>query len=338
LSQLGEMPERRRGPDGRVNICGRDFERSMHSLGNMFISHAVTIFGRGRVMSITLQRLNNSDVHDEYERWTDKIGPADPYISKYTIGMHEVLQAHFLLVDFFFEIGEGIGGVGPKNTNLLHSALSRQFTEFGGKSKWNDRINICASLMFGLIKNHPFYDANKRTAFLTSILHLQKIGRTPIISHQEFEDFTVAISEGSLEQYEGYEGEGSCRDDNDVNFIAKFLKKSSRKIDLQRKHITFNDLNAILNKRGLYLSNPNGNRIDLIRRSSQGLEFSQRIARIGFPGWTKEVSDKDIKVVREASRLDARHGYDSQAFFNGLEDPLTLIEKYKEPLERLAFR
>jgi hypothetical protein len=47
---------------------------------------------------------------------------------------------------------------------------------------------------------------------------------------------------------------------------------------------------------------------------------------------------KDISIVREATKLDAKHGYDSQAFFNGLDDPLTLIKKYTDPLERLAFR
>jgi len=68
------------------------------------------------------------------------------------------------------------------------------------------------------------------------------------------------------------------------------------------------------------------------------LAAPKRIAHIGFHGWSKEVSRKDIDIVREASRLDARHGYDSQAFFNGLDDPLTLIKKYREPLARLAFR
>ena len=66
--------------------------------------------------------------------------------------------------------------------------------------------------------------------------------------------------------------------------------------------------------------------------------FLKRIAHIGFHGWSKEVSEKYIDIVREASELDASHGYDSQAFFNGLDDPPTLIRKYKEPLERLAFR
>jgi prophage maintenance system killer protein len=285
--------------------------------------------------------LGNKDVEAEYRRWVDEIGPSDPYVSKVTIGIHEVLQAHFLLVDFFQNIGEGIGGVGPKNLNLLHSALSRQFTQFGGKPKWNDRILVCASLMFGLIKNHPFHDANKRTAFLTSILHLQKIGRTPIISHQEFEDFTVDISDDRLAVYSGYASISAPKGDQDVLFIAQFLKRATRPIDLATKQITYNDLNRIITQRGMFLDNPKGNRIDLMSRvdkDGKSLTTPKRIAHIGFHRWSGQVSRKDIDIVREASNLDARHGYDSQAFFNGLDDPLTLIKKYREPLERLAFR
>ena len=194
--------------------------------------------------------------------------------------------------------------------------------------------------MFGLIKNHPFYDANKRTAFLTAVLHLQKIGRTPIVPQQEFEDFTVDISDDNLPLYDGYDEFANFGTDASVLFIAKYLKKSTRQIDLRTKQITYNELNAILTKRGLFIENPNGNRIDLMRRieNRDGSVEAKRIAHIGFHGWSKEVSRKDIDIVREASKLDARHGYDSQAFFNGLDDPLTLIEKYKEPLERLAFR
>jgi death-on-curing family protein len=283
---------------------------------------------------------HNQDVQLEFNRWMALIGPADPYFSKFTIGLHEAFQAHFLLVDFFFDVGEGIGGIGPKNMNLLHSALSRQFVEFGGKPKWKDRIQICASLMYGLIKNHPFYDANKRTAFLTALLHLQKVGRTPIVSQQEFEDFTVHIAEDNLSSYEGFEEFRNQGADAAVLFIAKHLKRSTRPIDLRTKQITYNELNAILTKRNMYLDNPNGNRIDLMRidDTAHGATHRHRIAKIGFHGWSREVSRRDIEIVREASRLDARHGYDSQAFFNGLDDPLTLIKKYREPLERLAFR
>jgi death-on-curing protein len=281
-------------------------------------------------------------VRAEHERWRQLVGFADPYLERVTIGIHEVLQAHFLLAEFFVAQGEGMGGLGPKDINLLHSALSRQFVQYGGKPKWSNGVDVCATLMFGLIKNHPFHDANKRTAFLTSILHLQKIGRTPTIQDIEYEDFTVAISDDSLSSYDFFGRFDGPSPDREIQAISHFLKRSTRQIDLKNKLITYNELNAILSKRGLGLENPNGNRIDLVRHvdtdGETPLGAPKRIAHIGFHGWSKEVSERDIKVVREASKLDARHGYDSQAFFSGLEDPLTLIKKYKEPLERLAFR
>ena len=53
---------------------------------------------------------HNQIVASEYARWGKSIGAYDPYLTKWTIGLHEVLQAHFLLVDFFHDVGEGIGG------------------------------------------------------------------------------------------------------------------------------------------------------------------------------------------------------------------------------------
>ena len=287
-----------------------------------------------------MAELSAEPVRLEYQRWISLIGRADPYIGPATIGIHEVLEAHFLLADFFWKIGEGIGGIGPKHIDLLHSALSRQFTQYGGTPKLTSGIDVCATLMFGLIKNHPFYDANKRTAFLTSILHLQKIGRTPTVSHVEYEDFTVAVADNNLDKYPFYNRFSGPSPDREIEVMAHFLKRSTRSIDLRSRTITYNVLNTILNARGLRLDNPKGNRIDLVRyRDSDGATISpKRIAHLGFHAWSKQVSQKDLNLVREASRMDARHGYDSQAFFNGLDDPLTLIRKYREPLERLAFR
>ncbi len=193
--------------------------------------------------------IKNNNIRAEYERLTKLIGPGDPYYGKVTIGIHEVMEAHFLLADYFLAVGEGIGGVGPKDLNLLHSALTRQFVEFGGKPKWSNRIDICATLMFGLIKNHPFYDANKRTAFLTSILHLQKIGRTPTISDRQYEDFTVAIADNNLEQYKLDGVVFANESDKDIAIISHFLKRDTRNIELKSKIITYNQLNQILNRR-----------------------------------------------------------------------------------------
>ena len=196
--------------------------------------------------------------------------------------------------------------------------------------------------MFGLIKNHPFHDANKRTAFLSSLLHLQKIGRTPTVSHEAYEDFTVAIADNKLSDYPKYDQIEGPYPDKEIMVIAHFLRRSTRNIDLKAKTVTYNQLSTILSGRGFALEHPKGNRIDLMRHVSDDgetpLGAPKRIAHIGFHGWSKQVSTRDIEIVREATRLDARYGYDSQSFFNGLEDPLTLIKKYKEPLRRLAFR
>ena len=185
--------------------------------------------------------------------------------------------------------------LGPKDADLLHSALNRQFTAFGNKPRWNSRIEVCATLMFGLIKNHPFHDANKRTAFLSSILHLQKIGRTPSVDHQIYEDFTVDIADNQLGKYKYYDRFSHLPSpDREVKTITHFMKRSSREIDLRVKTITYNQLNTILHGNGLRLENPLGNRIDLIRflneRDLSPLAKPHRIAHIGFHGWTREVS------------------------------------------------
>lgn len=77
----------------------------------------------------------DSSLEKEYQRWLKIVGPDDPYATKATIGLHEVLRAHFLILDFFSQDknGEGVGGVGPKDLNLLHSACYRQFVSLGGK-------------------------------------------------------------------------------------------------------------------------------------------------------------------------------------------------------------
>ncbi len=114
-----------------------------------------------------------ADLRTEYERWTRLIGDDDPYLGPWCVGIHDVLRAHFLIIEHFWENeGEGVGGVGPKDLNLLHSALSRQSVGYGGRQKWDERLQVCATLFYGLVLDHAFHDANKRTAFLVALLRI----------------------------------------------------------------------------------------------------------------------------------------------------------------------
>ena len=110
------------------------------------------------------------EIESEFERWMVLV-EEDPYASPTTIGIYDVLKAHFLIIDYFIteRDGEGVGGIGPKDIDRLHSAVYRQFVEFDGHQKWPDPLQKCATLIFGIVKDHPFHDANKRTAFLVAL-------------------------------------------------------------------------------------------------------------------------------------------------------------------------
>lgn len=62
------------------------------------------------------------------------------------------------------QLAEHGGGSGVRDDTLLHSALARaqQLHAYGDPPP--DLADLAASLAFGLARNHPFVDGNKRTA------------------------------------------------------------------------------------------------------------------------------------------------------------------------------
>jgi prophage maintenance system killer protein len=288
----------------------------------------------------------NSQIKIEFERWSAIATNGDTRGSQVGIGIQDVLAAHFLIVDFFMETARGIGGVGPRDINLLHSAVSRQFVSLGMREKWPAPLQKCATLLFGLVKDHPFHDANKRTAFLVTLLFLGRLGRTPTVSHKDFEDFIVDVADNKLGKYARFR-QLSLGDDAEVIFVHDFLKRNTREIDKRPYTVTYSELNQILKDHGFELINPSGNFIDLIRvEYSRGLfrfrsqpkRKETRLAQVGFPGWKRQVGRGALKTVREKAGLTPEHGCDSQVFFRGADSLTALISEYEAPLRRLASR
>lgn len=287
------------------------------------------------------------DIQTEYERCM-KAFPRDPYASPTTIGIHDVIRAHFLIVDYFFteRDGEGVGGVGPKDTDRLHSAVYRQFTEFDGHEKYKDPLEKCATLVFGLVKDHPFHDANKRTAFLVALYFLDRIRRTPAVPQKKFEDFLVALADDKLEKKPRFEKVTRKSDEPIITFIADTLRRYTRPIDKRHYRVTYRELNNILRASDYELCNPHGNFIDVCRieRPRRYIVAGPRkikrvkLGQIGFPGWKSQVSRKDVNKARRLSRLTAERGHDSQSFFKGVDNLESLIDEYKGPLRRLSMR
>ena len=265
---------------------------------------------------------DDPSIEREYRRWRNKLGGAFPSETS-TIDAGETLYAHFLIAQYFADEGRGLGGIGPRDDgHLLHSALSRQFVEFGGIRKWSDDLQIAATTLFGLIKNHPFHDGNKRTALLSVLCLLRKQGRTASANKSKFDDFVVAIAES-----------GGRNDDNDIEKIARDLRRMTRKLSNTRHTITYRQLNRLLQDFGFELRDARGNRIGVVR-----IKDGQEIYRVGFPGLSKQVAQGDLKAVRDACGLTTAEGFDSEVFFGGAETAQNLLREYALPLNKLADR
>lgn len=262
----------------------------------------------------------------------------------------DVLRAHFLIADFFAREGEGIGGFGPKNIGMLLSAVGRQNVGFGKEQKWTNIFEKAATLLYGLVMNHPFYDANKRTAFLSAVHYLYVHGQALTVSEKEFEDITVLVASHGLNKFSRFKKmikDGI--DDPEVRFLAYYLKKNTRKIDKKQYIISYRDLEKILKRYDIILQNPKNSFIDVMRwenvTTRNGI-FSKKITTpeirkvfsLGFPGWSKQVGKGRLAYIRKELSLDSEHGIDSQSFFFGVDDIAGLVSKYQGALRRLASR
>ena len=287
------------------------------------------------------------EIRAEYDRVLSALSEEDETSIQGYLSTADIIRAHFLIANHFYLVGEGLGGIGPRDLNLLRSAVSRQTVSLGGTLKWIDRFDVCATLFFGLIKNHAFYDANKRTAFLSALYFLQRHGWCPSVPEKDFEDFTVEIADNLLGRYARFAKMLKIREsDPEIKFISWYFRNHTRRIDKEYYVITYRELQTILNRYGFTLSNPHGNHIDIVKFRKRRRYFvlgeletvEERVGRIGFPRWTAEVGKGAVKTVREVTGLTHERGVDSAAFFQGLDPIQSLITTYHEPLMNLARR
>jgi death-on-curing protein len=76
------------------------------------------------------------------------------------------LSAEFLRAANMQLVNQFGGLPGPCKDNLLHSALDRPRNLFVYSEKGITIFELAAAYGFGLAKNHPFSDGNKRVAFM----------------------------------------------------------------------------------------------------------------------------------------------------------------------------
>jgi death-on-curing protein len=73
-------------------------------------------------------------------------------------------------------VAETGGSHGVRDLGLLAAAVARPQASFDGSDLYPDAFSKAAALMESLLKNHPFLDGNKRTAFASAGVFLRLNG------------------------------------------------------------------------------------------------------------------------------------------------------------------
>ena len=94
------------------------------------------------------------------------------------------------------------GAFGIRDMGLLDSAIEAAFITFVGISKYPTIKSKAARLAFGLIKNHPFVDGNKRIGILAMISFLETNGIKMICKDEELINIGLGLAGGSVSEDE----------------------------------------------------------------------------------------------------------------------------------------
>jgi death-on-curing protein len=93
-------------------------------------------------------------------------------------------------------LAEHGGTAGIRDEGLLDSALGKPLNLFAyGEPAIYD---LAASYVYGLVKNHPFLDGNKRTGFVTGVLFLALNGYKLFASEADAAIRTLALAAGEM--------------------------------------------------------------------------------------------------------------------------------------------
>lgn len=94
------------------------------------------------------------------------------------------------------QLAEHGGGVGLRDAGLLDSALARPV------NRWNygedDFAMLAAAYAFGIARNHPFVDGNKRTAWVLARLFLAINGQKIAFTAQDAIRMMLSLAAGDL--------------------------------------------------------------------------------------------------------------------------------------------
>ena len=98
------------------------------------------------------------------------------------------------------QLAEHGGGSGVRDDGMLDSALARPQQRHAYGDPPPDLAELAAAVAFGLARNHPFVDGNKRTAAVACEVFIRLNNGSLEASDLELYPVYLALAEGSLDE------------------------------------------------------------------------------------------------------------------------------------------
>lgn len=110
------------------------------------------------------------------------------------------IQRDVILAIHEAQLAEHSGGIGVRDIALLDSALARpeQLAAYGQP----DTADLAGAYGWGIARNHPFLDGNKRTAFVAVELFLELNGYELVADDADCVLTMLAVAAGDITEAE----------------------------------------------------------------------------------------------------------------------------------------
>lgn len=247
---------------------------------------------------------------------------------------------------------------GVKNLGMLESAVGRQSSGFGEYYKYPDCFSNCATLTFGIIKNHSFHNGNKRAGLLALIKHLYVNGYvlSPSLESKELYEFLVAIADSKIQEFsykykkkyslirsKSEKKENPTWDiDTIIRYMALWIKKNARpKKTTFKGDVKVSDLKRFLDNKGIKLEQ-NGSNLEIYIVKENNF--------LGIPLGSKKTHSRKyslgnnrtmiglglLKLIRRDFNLTKSDGIDNTFFYNDDAFLDHEIKTYKKLIYRLS--
>ena len=249
----------------------------------------------------------------------------------------DVLVIHIELVAEFSGGTDPIAPPGVRDENLLGSAVLRPFTSLGDTRKYPSVEMAGAALLHSIIHDHPFHNGNKRTA-LVSMLAFLDLNRM-LVTCDEADLFKLVIR---IAQHSIVPASSDKLADREAMYIAEWINKNSRRIELGDRNIPFRRLRKLLNRYDCTYRNPRGNQIYISRTIPKKRWFGRRqpltlSTQTSYGDEGRDIDKISLAKIRKDLQLDEPNGIDSASFYDNAPAAAgEFIIKFRKTLRRLA--